>query len=279
MHVPVPVVEVALILKSGRPERLSRALSRFVREDPSLSSFTDPDSGELRLRGMGELHLEVYAERLRADYGCEVELGRPEVALRQTLPHRIDIHHTHKKQNGGPGQYTRIIGYIDPCDQVFDFRWEVVRGEIPTRYKEPIRRSFLAALSEDLSLPLVGVRVVITGGDTHVKDSSELVFSIAVREPFREAVEENKPVILEPVILEPIMRVDAEVESVRSGAMLRTMLSRRGRVLSSEVCGDIARASADIPLVELFGYANALQSATAGSGSFTMRFDPFEPRC
>ena len=272
MVVPQPVVEVSLTLEKGKPERLYRALGRFVREDPSLQSFTDAETGELRLRGMGELHLEIYADRLREEFDCEVTLGRPEVAHRQTLSARVDFDHLHRKQNGGNGEYARIIGYLEPSEEE-TFRWEVARGEIPTIYREGIRRSFMTALKEQLAQPMIGVCVVITGGDSHSKDSSDLAFSVAVREALRQAVAKSRP-----VILEPIMRVEAEVDASRNGAMLRTMMSRRGRILFTAVSGDIARAAADIPLVEMFGYAGALQSATSGSGSFTMRFERFEPR-
>ena len=273
MHVPEPVVEVSLQLSSGKTEHLKKALARFVREDPSIRAFTDRDSGELRLCGMGELQLEVYAERLRREYGCSVILGRPKVAHRQTLSQRHDFNHLHRKQNGGRGQFAKIIGYIEPCEEHFAFSWEVAHGEIPGIYREAIRRGFQTALSEQIKPPMVGVRVVITGGASHSDDSSEMVFSIAAKGALRSVIAS-----VEPVILEPIMRVEAEVEVARSGAMLRTLLSRRGQVLSSEIIGRTARASAEVPLVEMFGYASVLKSATAGSGSFTMRFQRFEPR-
>ena len=273
MHVPEPVIEVAARLTAGRLERLSAGLGRYCREDPTLRAYTDPESGELRLKGMGELHLQIYAERLEEEYGCAVALGAPKVSLRQGIARRVDFDFRLRVQTGGPGQFAHLIGYLEPCAADFEFDWQVTGGAIPGAYRDAIRSGFAEQLSSRAEVPVQGVRVVILDGSTHAVDSSERSFERAARAVVREYLPQA-----EPFLLEPVMRVEAEAEAEQQGALLRTLLTRRGRILQAEVQGAIAHVEAEVPLAEMFGYATALRSATGGAGGFSMEFVRYAPQ-
>ncbi|MFT4977713.1 MAG: elongation factor G, partial [Myxococcota bacterium] len=274
MHIPDPVVEVSVSLVSGRPEQLSAGLRRFTREDPTLKVYTDPESQELRLRGMGELHLDIVAERLSDEHDCVVSLGAPQVALRQTIRQRADFDHLLRRQSGGPGMYARVVGHIEPIEEEeIMFEWNVIGGAIPQEYRESVRRGGLAALSSGMDLPAVGVRLTITDGDTHSVDSSERAFEAAAREAVLLAFAATAPVVLEPV-----MRVSAEAEADHQGALLRSILTRRGQIRDAVVRLGTSAVEADVPLSEMFGYAGALRSVTGGVGGFSMAFSHYAPR-
>lgn len=274
MHVPEPVVEVALSLIRGRSERLSAGLRRFSREDPTLRVRTDPETQELRLRGMGELHLAIVAERLLEEYGCEVGLGAPKVSLRQTIRRAAAFDHRLCRQNGGPGMFAHLTGRVEPlAGEAVELAWEVVGGSVPSAFQEAVRRGAVEALASGMDIPAVGVRVVISDGSTHMVDSSERAFQLAAREAVLEAF-----AAAEPVVLEPVMRVSVEGTADQQGTLLRTLLSRRGQIRDAVVRLHSASVEADVPLSEMFGYAGALRSATGGVGGFSMQFSHFAPR-
>jgi len=271
---PEPVVEVAL---RGAGEKLGDALARLTREDPCLQFYTDPETRELRLRGVGELQLEVVAERLRREFKLEVSLGAPEVCLRQTITRRADFDHLHKKQRGGPGQYARLAGFVEPgapplCEQAFDFAWEIRGGAVPARFRTAIEAALRRQLAEGITpgLPVIGARVVITDGATHVNDSSELAFAVAARDALRACFEDAGPVTLEPYV-----KVVARAPARHHGALLAGLTRRRGAIRAASCEGASALVEAEVPLAEMFGYAGALASATAGAGQFSMAFSRY----
>jgi len=273
MHIPEPVVEAAVTLVAGSPERLSAGLRRFTREDPTLKVHTDPETQELRLRGMGELHLTIIGERLEDEYGCAVTLGAPQVAYRGTIARGVPFDHLLRRQTGGPGVYARVAGHIAPAvGEENTFTWSVVGGAIPSAYRDAVRRGVEQALAEGLGAPVVGVAVTISDGAVHSNDSSERAFTMAARQATIAAVEAAGLVTLEPV-----MRVSAEAGSTHQGALLRTILTRRGTIRDAVVQPRGATVEADVPLAEMFGYATALRSATGGEGGFSMSFSHYAP--
>lgn len=266
--VPDPVVEARLVLR-GADKAVTRALARYAREDPTLRVHTDPESGEVRLRGMGELHLEVYLTRLREECGVEAALDAPTVSYRQTIRRAATFDFTRRKQTGGPGEYARIVGRIEPCDTRFDFAWDVTGGAIPTEYARSVEAGFADTLANgvDDGPPIIGVRIVIEDGRTHSNDSSERAFYLAARDALREALAEASPQRLEPV-----MTVQVEAGAESQGAAIRSLLQRRGQITATAVDGPMVRIDAEVPLAEMFGYAGALRSVTAGAGTFSMTF-------
>ncbi|MCB9677722.1 MAG: elongation factor G [Alphaproteobacteria bacterium] len=271
LEIPEPVVEVAVELVSGDRDRLGRALQRFTRQDPTVRVRMDEATGELRLRGMGELQLEILAERLQSESGLRVALGAPAVAYRRTLTRRARFDTKLKKQTGGPGQYARITGFIEPRGELAPFAWEVVGGAVPSEYASAVEKGFLAALDAG-ETELVGVRMVVDGGDHHPNDSSDRAFARVARMALLEALDAAGP-----VVLEPIMAVDVEADADSQGAAIRTLLSRRGVVTDAASDGRTVRIAAEVPLAELFGWTAALRSATGGSGTASVTFREYRP--
>jgi elongation factor G len=271
IHVPKPVVSLAVQPKDKKAaEGLSKALQRFSKEDPTFRAGTDEETGDILIAGMGELHLEVYVERMRREYHAEVEVGRPKVAYREALSVSIDFDYTHKKQTGGAGQYGRVIGTLEPIDREgFEFRNEVVGGNIPTEFISSVEKGFRACLDrgEYFGYPVVGLRVVLKDGAAHAVDSSDNAFQAAARAAFREYYPQGKP-----NALEPIMHVSVEGPSEFQGDMIGTLMKRRGVIHSTAEESGFVRTDADVPLSEMFGYANVLRSATQGKAEFTMEF-------
>ena len=270
---PEPVVEAKLVTDEV-PERLARGLGRLTTEDPTLRVYTDGETGELRLRGMGQLHLEIAVERLRGEHGVEARLGRPTVSMRRRITRRSGFDHLHKKQGGGPGQYARVTGWIEPSEGGFVFDWDVVGGVIPTVYRSAVESGFRELLEAGMSdgVPVLDVRVVVTGGATHPNDSSELAFHLAARSALREALPEAAPVLLEPV-----MAVTTEADGERHGAVLGALCQRRATIRDAVQDGRRSRVEADVPLAELFGFASALRGATGGTGEYAVEFRGYRP--
>ena len=209
MYVPNPVISLSVTpVDSKAQDNMSKALSRFTKEDPTFRVSLDPESNETIVSGMGELHLEVYIERMRREYSAEVETGAPQVAYREAISRRADFDYLHKKQTGGSGQYAKVVGYIEPSvDGEYEFIDEIRGGRIPTEYIPACDKGFRASLDKGslIGFPVVGVRAVLTDGNSHAVDSSDMAFMTASRMAFREAYKKAKPRILEPV-----MRVSVE---------------------------------------------------------------------
>jgi elongation factor G len=276
MHVPDPVVSLAVrIVARDSEERLARALLRFTREDPTFRARVDEESGETVISGMGELHLEVYVERMRREYNVEVATGQPQVAYRETITEKAPFDYTHKKQTGGAGQYGRVQGALEPCsDAEFEFDNRVRGGSIPTEYIPACEKGFRAEMAEGrlVGFPVTGVRAVLTDGAAHSVDSSDMAFQAAARGAFRDAYMRAKP-----VLLEPIMNVSIEGPIEFQGEMLRTILQRRGIIIGTTDENEFVRIDAEVPLSEMFGYVTSLRSSTQGKAEFTMEFARYAP--
>jgi elongation factor G len=279
MHVPDPVVSIAIKCKDNKAQdNLGKALGRFVREDPTFRSRVDDESGETVISGMGELHLDVYIERMRREYKVDVETGAPQVAYRETISQRADFNYTHKKQTGGAGQYGRVAGHLEPIPEgqggEFEFVNEVRGGSIPTEYIPAVEKGFRSVLDKGrlIGFPVIGLRVVVNDGQAHSVDSSEMAFQAAARGAFRSSYAAARPIILEPV-----MKLAVEGPAEFQGAVLKTVMQRRGNVIGTTEEGGFCRIEAEVPLSEMFGYATILRSMTQGKAEFTMEFARYLP--
>src|SRR3954468_4586433 len=270
MFVPAPVISVAIKAKdSGAEINMSKALNRFTREDPTFKCWVDPESNETIVAGMGELHLDVYIERMKREYKAEVVTSPPQVAYRETIGAKTEFNYTHKKQTGGSGQYGRVAGYCEPFEGDFEFVDEIKGGSIPREFISSVEKGFKSMIpkSPRLGVPCVGVRVVINDGQSHAVDSSDNAFQEAARGAFRDFFPRAKP-----RILEPIMKVSLEGPAEYSGNILSTIMQRRGVVVGSTEEDGNCRVDAEVPLAEMFGYSTPLRSATQGKAEFTMEF-------
>ncbi|MGB9764067.1 MAG: elongation factor G [Candidatus Saccharicenans sp.] len=270
IYVPEPVISLAIEpVDKTSADRLARALARFTKEDPTFRMYIDPESKQTIIQGMGELHLDVYIERMRREYRVEVTTGRPQVAYREAITTRADFDYTHKKQTGGAGQFGRVIGYLEPFDGNYEFVNEVKGGHIPREFIPSCDKGFQASLRKGqlIGSPVIGVRVVLTDGQYHPVDSSDIAFQMAAQGAFRQAYKKAKP-----QILEPIMRVVVETPSEFSGNVFGSLNQRRGLIVSSIEDGTYSRIEAEVPLSEMFGYSTILRSLTQGKAEFTMEF-------
>ncbi|MBW2731451.1 MAG: elongation factor G [Deltaproteobacteria bacterium] len=271
IHVPEPVISLSIVPVHREAEaKMAKALRRFTREDPTFRVAVDPESSETIVSGMGELHLEVYLERMKREYGAEVEVSPPQVAYREALGTRAKFDYTHKKQTGGAGQYGRVVGYVEPTEEGdFAFEDKTKGGVIPTQFMPAVQFGFRSMMAKGLLLgfPVVNVRVVVVDGKHHAVDSSEMAFKETARGAWRSVFHEAKP-----RILEPIMRTVIEGPSEFGGTVLTTLIQRRGSIIGSQEDGKFTRIEAEVPLAEMFGYATALRSATQGKAEFTMEF-------
>ena len=271
MHVPEPVISLAVRARDQASEdNLGKALRRFSKEDPTFRVAVDPESAETIISGMGELHLDVYLERMRREYRVALDASAPRVAYRETLTRAVEFDYTHKKQTGGSGQYGRVIGRLEPMAQGdFEFSDEVVGGSVPRQFIASVEKGFRSLLAKG---PLVGARVVmvravLTDGAAHTVDSSDMAFQEAARGAWRETFPRGAP-----VLLEPIMRVAVESPPQFAGAVMATLNQRRGLILGAQESGGQARVDAEVPLAEMFQYSTVLRSATEGKAEFTMEF-------
>ncbi|MDP6977590.1 MAG: elongation factor G [Myxococcota bacterium] len=281
MHVPDAVISLSIKPKDQKSQdNMGKALGRFVREDPTFHAGVDPESNETVISGMGELHLEVYVERMAREYACEVETGAPQVAYRETISKRADFSYTHKKQTGGSGQYGKVAGYMEPIgkddegNQDFQFDSQIKGGAIPTEYIPAVQKGFASCLDKGrlIGFPVLGVRVVINDGQSHAVDSSEMAFQAAARGAFREGFQKAKP-----IIMEPIMKLEVEGPSEFQGAILKTIMQRRGQVIGTYDADGFVQISADVPLADMFGYSTDLRSSTQGKAEFSMEFARYAP--
>ncbi len=271
MFVPDPVISLAIIPKDNKSQlNMSKALNRFTKEDPTFKTYVDEETDETIIEGMGELHLEVYVERMRREYGAEVETGNPLVAYRETITKRAEFDYIHKKQTGGSGQYGRVAGYMEPITETdFEFVNEIRGGVIPTQYIPACEKGFRACMAKGprMEFPVTGIRVVINDGASHSVDSSDMAFRAAARGAFLEAYAKANP-----VIHEPIMKVAVETPVDFQGAVMGLLNQRRGMIVGSQDEGPLSVIEAQVPLAEMFGFSTVLRSATQGQAQFTMEF-------
>jgi elongation factor G len=280
MYVPEPVIKVAVspAERSGT-DKLGKALQRFRKEDPTFRVMTDEETGEVIMAGMGELHLDIYIERIRREYGVAVEVGAPKVSYRESPTTKAEFNYKHKKQSGGSGQFAHIVGYMEPFepedsdDDDFLFEESIVGGRIPKQYIPAIQKGIRTSLVKGTvaQYPVVGLKVHIADGSYHEVDSSEMAFNTAAKNCFREYFPRTKPVLLEPV-----MKVEIEVPDQFQGAVVGDVTSRRGIIASTNVRDDgICSIECDVPLAETFGYATDLRSMTQGQGTFSMELSGY----
>lgn len=271
MYVPKPVISLAIMPKDNKSQMaMAKALNRFSKEDPTFKTFVDPETSETIIEGMGELHLDIYVERMRREYNADVTTGNPRVAYRETITQRADFNYTHRKQTGGAGQFGRIAGYLEPIsDAEFVFENEIHGGAIPTQYIAACEKGFKQSMAKGpkLEFPITGVKVVINDGASHAVDSSDMAFQAAARGAFREAYQRAKP-----VIHEPIMKVVVETPPEFQGSVMGLLNQRRGMIIGSQDEGVMCVIEAQVPLAEMFGFSTILRSATQGKAQFTMEF-------
>jgi elongation factor G len=271
IYVPDPVISLAISpVDNAAADRVAKALNRFTKEDPTFRTYVDPESNQTIIQGMGELHLDIYLERMKREYRAEVHTGMPQVAYREAISRRVEFDYTHKKQTGGAGQYARVIGSLEPLPRgVYEFVNEVKGGRIPREFIPSCDKGFKAALRKGqlIGFPVIGLRVVLSDGQSHPVDSSDIAFQTAAQGAFKQAYMKAKP-----QILEPIMKVSVEGPSEFAGNVFATISQRRGMIVSSIEDGTFARVDAEVPLSEMFGYSSVLRSLTQGKAEFTMEF-------
>ncbi|GHV84776.1 elongation factor G 2 [Spirochaetia bacterium] len=274
MYVPEPVISLAITPKDKKSaDQMAKALNRFTKEDPTFRTFVDPESNQTIIQGMGELHLEVYIERMHREYKSEVDTGMPQVAYREAIQQRSDFNYTHKKQTGGSGQYGRVAGYMEPWTEGdYEFVDSIKGGAIPTEFVPSCDKGFKEAVKKGslIGFPIVNIRCVINDGQSHPVDSSDIAFQLAAIGAFREAYGKAKP-----CILEPIMKVSVEGPTEFQGNIFASINQRRGIISSSSEDGTFSRVEAEVPLSEMFGYSTVLRSLTQGKAEFTMEFEKY----
>jgi len=271
IYVPDPVISLAVSAENTKASsNMAKALNRFTKEDPTFRTYIDPETNQTIIQGMGELHLEVYIERMKREYNAEINTGRPQVAYREAISQAADFDYIHKKQTGGAGQYGRVIGRIEPLfNGNYEFINEIKSGHIPREFIPSCDKGFQAAMKKGrlLGFPVTGVKVILSDGHSHTVDSSDVAFQTAAREAFNQVYAKAKP-----QILEPIMKVSVESPSEFAGNVFATINQRRGIIISSVEDGKFTRVDANVPLIEMFGYATTLRSLTQGKAEFTMEF-------
>lgn len=276
MHVPEPVVSLAVVPSDNKAAtKMSKALHRFTREDPTFRTSVDPETSDTIISGMGELHLEVYIERIKREFGAEVTTGAPQVKYRETLTKAVEFSYTHKKQTGGSGQYAKVEGVLEPSeDGEFHFDNKVVGGRIPTEYISACRKGFEMSLDEGsyIGHPVQGMKVTLIDGASHAVDSSDMAFQTACRATVRNFYPKGQPVALEPLML-----VSVEGPNEFQGDIVKTLMQRRGIIVGTTEDEGFIRVDANVPLAEMFGYATVLRSSTQGKAEFTMEFARYAP--
>ncbi len=275
IFVPEPVITLAITPKSQEDvDRIAKALHRFVREDPTLHVSIDPESNKTLISGMGELHLDIYLERMKREYHAEVYVGKPAVAYRETITQPATFDYTLKKQTGGTGQYARVIGRLEPYEELFLFENQVVAGMIPSLFIAACEQGFRDALKTGWlkGYPIMGVKVILEGGSHHPVDSSEMAFRYAARRGFEQGF-----ALAKPILLEPMMLLEVETPSEFWGPIQGKLLSRRALLLGSENRDHSVLLRAEVPLAEMFGYSTELRSLSHGMATFSMEFIEYRP--
>ena len=274
MYVPDPVISLSIVPKDNKAQiNMSKAISRFTKEDPTFKTYVSDETGETIISGMGELHLEVYVERMKREYHAEVETGMPKVAYRETITKAAEFNYTHKKQTGGAGQFGRVGGYLEPMDGDFEFVNKVVGGSIPTQFIPSCEKGFKKCLEKGplMEYPVTGVRIVINDGNSHSVDSSDVAFQAAARGAFLEGYGKAAPAIQEPV-----MKVVVETPAEFQGSVMGSLNQRRGMIVGSQDEGTMCVVESQVPLAEMFGYSTVLRSLTQGKAQFTMEFSTYK---
>lgn len=279
MFVPNPVIELTVKPKEKSGQvNFSKALNRFQKEDPTLRVSRDEESGDTLIKGMGELHLEIYIERIKREYNTEIIVGEPKVAYREAITKRVEFDYTHKKQSGGSGQFARVAGYIEPMEansnETYEFVNKIVGGSIPKEYIPHVDKGFQDQMAEGVQIgqAVVGIKAEINDGSTHAVDSSEMAFKIAAKAAIREAIRKANP-----IVLEPIMKLEVASPEEFQGVIIGQLNQRRGIIVDTAIENGYVTVTCEVPLKEMFGYSTDLRSATQGKGEFSMEFEKYNP--
>lgn len=280
MYVPEPVIQVAITPKErGDANKLGKALQRFRREDPTLLITNDKESSETIMSGMGELHLEVYVERIRREYNVDVEVSRPRVNYREAPTQPFKFDYRYRKQTGGSGQYAHIVGELLPLaeegtDEYFLFEEQVVGGRIPRQYIPAIEKGVRKSLEKGpvAGFPIVNLHYLVKDGSYHEVDSSDMAFQICAQTTIREYFPKTKPCLLEPV-----MKIAIECPQSFQGSVVGDLSQRRGVIMNTEIVQGTVRIEGEVPLAETFGYMTDLRSITQGQGTFLLMFSRYKP--
>jgi len=275
MEFPDPVIEIAVEPKTkGDQEKLGMALQRLAAEDPSFRVSTDPESGQTRLKGMGELHLDIKVDILRRTYKVDVAVGAPQVAYRETITRSIEHSYTHKKQSGGSGQFAQVEFEIKPsgAGKGNHFESKIVGGTVPKEYIPGVEKGYESVLTAGplIGFPMVDVTVILVDGKYHDVDSSALAFEIATRAGLRDGFK-----MAGPVLLEPIMKVEVVSPEEYLGSVIGDLNSRRGQIMGTDTRGNAQIVNATVPLANMFGYVNTLRSMSQGRANYTMQFSHY----
>ena len=272
MFVPEPVIKVSVTPKQrADTDKMSKALQRFRKEDPTFRVFNDEETSETIIAGMGELHLDIYVERIRREYKVDLTVGAPKVSYRESPTRKYEYNYKHKKQTGGSGQYGHIVGYFEPlpedAKEDFEFEWKVTGGRIPGEFESSIEKGFRAMVHKGplAEYPIVSLKAVVTDGSYHDVDSSDRAFQITAQDCLRTHFVDTKP-----CLLEPIMKLEIECPEQFQGPITGDLTGRRGVVTGSEVNAGVSTLQAEVPLANLFGYATTIRSMSQGQGTFTM---------
>ncbi len=271
MNFPEPVIRVAIEPKTkAGQEKMGIALAKLAEEDPTFKTYTDEETGQTIIAGMGELHLEIIVDRLLREFKVEANVGEPQVAYKETIRRSADVDQKYARQSGGKGQYGHVKIIVEPNEsgKGYEFINKIVGGAIPKEYIEPVNQGIQGAMQAGIlaGYPVVDVKVTLYDGSYHEVDSSEMAFKIAGSMAFKEAMKKA-----DPVLMEPIMQVDVMVPEEYMGDVIGGLNARRGQIQGMEPRGGVQAISAAVPLSEMFGYATALRSSTQGRGQYTMQ--------
>jgi elongation factor G len=277
MVFPDPVISVAIAPRDkAGAEKMGIALSKMIAEDPSFYVETDEESGETIMKGMGELHLDIKVDILKRTHGIDVDVGKPQVAYRETITARIEDSYTHKKQTGGAGQFAKIDYIIEPGEvgSGYEFESKVTGGNVPREFWPAVEKAFGMSMEEGTlaGFPLLDVKVTLTDGGFHPVDSSAIAYELAGRAAYRQSIPKASPQLLEPV-----MKVDVYTPDDHVGDVIGDLNRRRGMIKSQEAGVTGVRVKADCPLAEMFGYIGDLRTMTSGRGQFSMEFSHYAP--
>jgi elongation factor G len=277
MVFPDPVISIALTPKNkANSEKMGTALSKMVQEDPSFQVETDQESGQVIIKGMGELHLDIKVDILKRTHGVEVDVGKPQVAYRESITKRLEDSYTHKKQSGGSGQYGKIDYVVEPGEPGSGFLFEskVTGGNVPREYWPAVQKGFESCLDRGVlaGYPVLDLKVTLTDGAYHAVDSSAIAFEIAAKAAYRQSIPKAAP-----QLLEPIMNVDVFTPDANVGDVIGDLNRRRGMIKSQDSAPTGVRVKAEAPLSEMFGYIGDLRTMTSGRGQFSMEFSHYAP--
>ena len=274
MFVPNAVISMAIEPKErSATGNFSKALQKFTREDPTFRVRRDEESAQTVISGMGELHLNIYVERMKREFKCEVNVGQPQVAYRETITKSVEYEYTHKKQTGGAGQFAKVVGTFNPLpvneEQQYEFVNKITGGRIPREYIPAVDRGFQEQMQKGplIGFPILGVQAILSDGAYHDVDSSELAFKICAMAAFREHFPKARP-----AVLEPIMKLEVSAPDDFQGNVIGQINQRRGMIKNTSTQNKFVTIEAEVPLAEMFNYSTELRSATQGKGEYTMEF-------